>query len=128
MQDNLAYAPEAPPLPNSAARFALFFLRFYWLPLTVMVFLEAAQAACQILIPYAIKQIIDATTHFAGSFEDGLEVLRPSLILFASLSLGILIFSRASGTLLVIVGPSLRRRVRNTIYHFLQYHSQRFFI
>ncbi len=38
-----------------------------------------------------------------------------------------LIFSRASGSTLVMVGPSLRRRVRHSLYRYLQGHSQRYF-
>jgi ATP-binding cassette subfamily B protein len=47
---------------------------------------------------------------------------------FVSLNLGILVFSRSSGATLVMVGPALRRRVRNSLYRYLQSHSQRYFM
>jgi ATP-binding cassette subfamily B protein len=47
---------------------------------------------------------------------------------FVGLNVGILLFSRASGTVLVLVGPALRRRVRNSLYAYLQRHSQRYFM
>ena len=47
---------------------------------------------------------------------------------FVLLNLGILIFSRSSGALLVMVGPALRQRVRSSLYRYLQGHSQRYFM
>lgn len=93
-----------------------------------MFLLELGQAGCQIMIPYAIKKLIDV--HMAETLDSNVSIFahyREPLILFVSLSLGILIFSRASGAMLVMVGPSLRRKVRTDLYHYLQYHSQRFF-
>ncbi len=93
-----------------------------------MFLLELGQAGCQILIPYAIKKLIDV--HTLQAIDPNLslfEQYKEPLTLFVGLSIGILLFSRASGAMLVIVGPSLRRRVRVDLYHYLQYHSQRFF-
>ncbi|MCB0308252.1 MAG: ABC transporter ATP-binding protein [Bdellovibrionales bacterium] len=93
-----------------------------------MFIFETGQAFCQIMVPYAIKEIIDLGSTLRGSFSQALFQLKPALILFVSLSIGILFFSRASGALLVLVGPSMRRRVRRTIFNYLQFHSQTFFI
>jgi ATP-binding cassette, subfamily B, bacterial len=55
-------------------------------------------------------------------------VLADPMKFFVLLNLGILVFSRASGALLVITGPALRRRVRHGLYRYLQGHSQRYFM
>ncbi|MFT5427214.1 MAG: ATP-binding cassette subfamily B protein [Gammaproteobacteria bacterium] len=53
-------AGDAPPLSRSPWRFALYFyLKARYALLAIFVF-EAVQAACTILLPYAIKEIIDA--------------------------------------------------------------------
>lgn len=128
-QPNLiAQDPQAPVLPTKPFRLALYFLRYYWIGLVAMTFLETGQAVCQIMIPYAIKQLIDYGPTVTGTFVEAMVQLKPYLILFIGLSLGILFFSRASGFILVLIGPALRRRVRRTVFHYLQYHSQRFFI
>lgn len=119
---------EAPTLPNKPVRFATHFLKYYKWSLALMFVLELGQAACQIMIPYAVKKLIDV--HTLEKIDPNLslfEQYKDPLILFIGLSLGILFFSRASGAMLVMVGPSLRRRVRVDLYHYLQYHSQRFF-
>jgi ATP-binding cassette subfamily B protein len=128
MQQNLSIDPQAPRLPNTPFAFTLYFLKYYWHVLLLMVFLEAGQAICQISIPYAVKELIDNGGKVTGTFEEALVQLRPSLTFFLSLSIGVLLFSRASGSILVMLGPAIRRRVRKTIFHYLQYHSQRFFI
>ena len=46
-----------------------FFLGFYKWPLIAMALLELAQAACQILIPKALQQLIDSATQLAGTGE-----------------------------------------------------------
>lgn len=120
--------PQAPALPRNPFLFALHFIKNYWHLLLLMLALETGQAAFQILIPSAVREIIDTGSKLTGTFDEGMLALKPALIYFLLLCLGILIFSRASGSLLVIVGPLLRRKTRSTIYHYLQYHSHRFFI
>ncbi len=126
--NQIIHDPHAPHLPNTPFRFAAYFLKYYWHGLLGIWVCETSQAFCQIMIPYAIRELIDNGRQTTGAFGAALEQLRPSLTLFISLSLGILFFSRTSGSLLVIVGPALRRKVRQTIFHYLQFHSQRFFI
>ena len=89
----------------------------------LLIFLfEAGQAACQILLPFAIKEIIDSL----ALATSGGQVFKP-VYLFVALSFGILIFSRMSGALLVYVGPAMRKRSRAEIYKHLQHQSHRYF-
>ena len=93
-----------------------------------MFFMETGQAACQISISYALKALIDRGVQLQGSLAESFSALWPELSFFLWLCFGVLVFSRISGALLVLIGPSLRRLVRGTTYHYLQHHSQRFFI
>lgn len=62
MDTSLTIAEEAPRLSRSPWRFALhFYLKARLRLLAIFVF-EAAQAACTILLPYAVKEIIDAVS------------------------------------------------------------------
>ncbi len=93
-----------------------------------MVMLEAGQAACSILLPFAIKQIMDAVAEAQSLDISVWEQLENPLWLFGLLNLGIVLLSRASGAALVLIGPSLRRRVRRELFAYLQHHSQQFFL
>ncbi len=128
MDMTLAIAEDAPPLSRSPWRFALYFyLKSRYTLLAIFVF-EAAQAACTILLPYAIKEIIDAV-NLAN--QTGMEIFaatEDALILFALLNLGIVLFSRASGAMLVLTGPFLRAEIRKSLFSYLQHHSHRYFV
>src|SRR6187399_795313 len=126
----LAAPPDvAEELPHQPFRFVLHHLRYYRWILISIVLLELGQATCQILIPKAVQRIIDAATALGpGSTQSVWTALADPLKLFVLLNLGILIFSRASGSALVMVGPALRRRVRHSLYRYLQGHSQRYFM
>ena len=89
---------------------------------------EAAQATCTILLPYAVKQIIDAVTLANDTGADVFEATQSALILFGLLNLGIVLFSRASGAVLVMTGPRLRADIRKALFSYLQHHSHRYFI
>jgi ATP-binding cassette subfamily B protein len=93
-----------------------------------MVILEAFQAACTILLPFAIKQIMDAVALSQSSGTDVWLEVEGALWLFALLNLGIVLSSRASGAILVMFGPSLRRRIRRDLFAYLQHHSQNYFL
>jgi len=128
MDTRLTIAQSAPPLSRSPWRFALYFyLKARTTLLAIFVF-EAAQATCTILLPYAIKEIIDAVTLANSTGADIFEVTKDALILFALLNLGIVLFSRASGAALVMTGPYLRAEIRKSLFSFLQHHSHRYFI
>lgn len=92
-----------------------------------MLVLEASQAACSILLPYAIKKIMDAVALAQLHKTEIWSEVVPALWLFAGLNLGIVIFSRASGAMLVLLGPTLRMQVRRDLFSYLQGHSQRYF-
>ncbi len=109
-------------------RFALFFyLKARYALLAILVF-EAAQAACTILLPYAVKEIIDAVTLANETGAEIFSTSRDALLLFGLLNLGIVLFSRASGAVLVMTGPKLRAKIRQSLFSYLQNHSHRYFI
>ncbi len=128
MDTTLIRAKEAPQLSRSPWRFALYFYLKARLTLLVIFIFEAAQAACTILLPYAVKVIIDAVTQANESGADIFDAATDALILFAFLNLGIVLFSRASGAALVMTGPYLRAEIRKTLFSYLQHHSHRYFI
>ncbi|MEQ8496804.1 MAG: ABC transporter transmembrane domain-containing protein, partial [Gammaproteobacteria bacterium] len=120
--------PGAPALPRAPLGFCLRYARVYALFVVAMVVFEAGQSACSIMLPYAIKRIMDAVAAAQAAGDDVWVLVREPLWLFAGFNLGIVLFSRASGTLLVILGPELRRRVRRELFGYLQHHSQRYFM
>jgi ATP-binding cassette subfamily B protein len=128
--NDLAESREASEaLPAHPLRFVLYYLRFYKWPLLAMGMLELGQAACQILIPKAVQRLIDSAAALTADATGSVwTTLAGPMKFFVLLNLGILIFSRSSGALLVMVGPALRRRVRNSLYRYLQGHSHRYFM
>jgi ATP-binding cassette subfamily B protein len=128
METTLTIAEDAPRLSRSPWRFALYFYLKSRKTLAAIFVFEAAQAACTILLPYAVKEIIDAVTLANQSGVDIFTASRDALILFALLNLGIVLFSRASGTMLVLTGPFLRAEIRKSLFSYLQHHSHRYFI
>ena len=128
METSLTIAEEAPRLSRSPWRFALYFyLKSRNTLLGIFVF-EAAQAACTIMLPYAVKEIIDAVTLANQTGADIFDAAWDGLLLFALLNLGIVLFSRASGAMLVMTGPYLRAEIRKSLFSYLQHHSHRYFI
>ena len=121
-------ATEAPKLPTTAFAFCFRYIKTYLFSLLLMVILEASQAACSILLPFAIKQIMEAVALAQLLQVDVWEKVEQPLWLFGLLNLGIVLFSRMSGAMLVILGPSLRRQVRRELFAYLQHHSQRYFL
>ena len=128
MQDTLTIAEGAPRLSSSPFRFALQFYYQARLTLSGIFIFEAGQAACTIMMPYAIKEIIDAVTLANETGVDIFEATQDGLILFALLNLGIVLFSRASGAMLVLTGPRLRANIRKSLFSYLQHHSHRYFV
>jgi ATP-binding cassette subfamily B protein len=119
-------AADAPALPATTVRFILHCLAGFRGWVVLMAILETGQAASSILVPYAIKQIMDGVAHgMAGASI--LHALREPLLLFAGLNIAEILFSRASGAVLIIVGPRLRQRTTRSLYAYLQYHSARYF-
>ncbi|HSN24622.1 MAG TPA: ABC transporter ATP-binding protein, partial [Methylomicrobium sp.] len=90
-----------------------------------MLIFETGQAAASILVPYAIKAIMDGVEHLSGTSVLG--SLRGPLLLLAGLNVAEILFSRASGAVLIIMGPRLRQRTTKVMYAYLQYHAPRYF-
>ena len=118
-------AADAPPLPTGTAKFILYCLASFRGWFILMLMMETGQAAGSILVPYAIKAIMDGVAQ--GSDATMLESLRGPLLLLAGLNVAEILFSRASGAILIIVGPRLRQRTTKALYAYLQYHSPRYF-
>jgi len=93
-----------------------------------MLVLEGGQATCSILLPYAIKKIMDAVALAQQLKVDVWIEVEPALWLFGGLNLGIVLFSRASGAMLVLLGPTIRLQVRRELFNYLQGHSHRYFL
>jgi ATP-binding cassette subfamily B protein len=128
MDTTLTIAEDAPRLSRSPWRFALYFYLKSRNTLAAIFVFEAAQAACTILLPYAVKEIIDAVTLANQTDADIFAASKDGLVLFALLNLGIVLFSRASGAMLVLTGPYLRAEIRKSLFSYLQHHSHRYFI
>ena len=128
MESTLIIASGAPRLSRSPWRFALYFYLQSRYTLAAIFVFEALQATCTILLPYAIKEIIDAVTLAHRTGADIFVTARYGLIVFALLNLGIVLFSRASGAMLVLTGPKLRREIRRTLFSYIQHHSHSYFI
>nr|WP_238527259.1 ABC transporter ATP-binding protein [Methylomonas methanica] len=91
-----------------------------------MMIMEAGQAAGSILVPYAIKALMDAVA--AHPAADTLwEAFKQPLVLLIGLNVAEILFSRGSGALLIIMGPRLRQRTSQLLYAYLQQHSPRYF-
>jgi ATP-binding cassette subfamily B protein len=128
LDSQIQQADEAPPLPGTPLEFCLRYGQVYRFAFAVMVLFEAAQATCSMLLPYAIKQIMDAVEVAEKLGNDVWTTVENPLWLFALFNLGIVVFSRASGAILVVLGPALRRRIRRELFAYLQHHSQRYFL
>ena len=128
MDESFTIAEGAPALSRSPWRFALHFYLKARIAIAAIFVFEAGQAACTILLPYAVKEIIDAVTLANETGADVFDATRDALILFGLLNLGIVLFSRASGAVLVMTGPRLRADIRKSLFRYLQYHSHRYFI
>ena len=118
-------APDAPSLPTGTIRFILHCLARFKGWIILMLLMETGQAAGGILVPYAIKEIMDAVAQ--GEGRPLLENLREPLFLLAGLNLAEILFSRASGAILIIMGPRLRQYTTKALYAYLQYHAPRYF-
>lgn len=112
-------------LPDTPFRFILhFFATYKWWYLAMMLF-EALNAACGILIPYAVALIIKGVGgHTAGAGWRG--DLQTPLMLFVVFSCGEVLFGRMAGAIQIRVGPRQRQNVTRNSYHYLQYHSHRY--
>ena len=120
--------PPAPRLPEMPLAFVLHFVRVYWPAVLAVALLECGQSTSAILMPYAIKQIMDTVAAAQANGRDIWQMIADPLWFFAALNLGVVLFSRGSGVILVMLGPALRRRIRRQLFAYLQHHSQRYFL
>ncbi len=128
MESVFTTAEQAPKLSSSPWRFALHFYGKIRFSLMAIFLFEAAEAFCSIMLPYAIKEIIDAVTLAKESGADVFNTTYDALVLFGLLNLGIVLSSRASGAVLVMNGPRLRATIKKSLFSYLQHHSHRYFI
>ncbi|MGR9087861.1 MAG: ABC transporter ATP-binding protein [Gammaproteobacteria bacterium] len=117
---------EIPRLPDGTVRFVLYCLSQFKVWIVLMLLFEMGQAAGNILVPYAIKTIMDGVAHPISGMSL-LETLEKPLWLLAGLNLAEIVFSRASGAVLITMGPRLRQRTTQSMFAYLQHHSPRYF-
>ncbi|GAB4275295.1 MAG: ABC transporter ATP-binding protein [Methylomicrobium sp.] len=120
-------AGEAPKLPAGTVKFILYCIAQFRGLFVLMLLLETGQAACNILVPYAIKAIMDGVAQLPAASGPVLETLQKPLLLLAGLAVAEILFSRASGALLIVIGPRLRQLTSRQLFTYLQYHSVRYF-
>jgi ATP-binding cassette subfamily B protein len=120
-------APGAPPLPATPVRFVLHFVarRRWWF--LALIFLEAANATCNISIPLALGRITRAVTHAESQSLALVDALTGPLVLFLGLGLGEVLFGAISRNLHMRIGPRQRQEVTREVYAYLQHHSHRYF-
>jgi ATP-binding cassette subfamily B protein len=119
-------AADVQKLPTSTIKFIWHCVADFRALLFLMLFLEAGQAAGNILVPYAVKAIMDGVAN-APKVGEVMDYLRGPLILLAGLNVAEILFSRASGAVLNTVGPRLRQSTARALFAYLQYHSPRYF-
>lgn len=127
-QSKTARSPATEPsvLPDGTIRFVWHCLSQFKTWIVLMLFFELGQAIGNILVPYAIKKIMDGVTHPVSNGSLWTDLEKP-LWLLAALNLSEILFSRASGAVLITMGPRLRQHTAKSLYAYLQYHSPRFF-
>jgi len=120
-------APGTPALPATPFRFICYFVaRYRWWYLGMLLF-ETANATCGILIPYALARIIKNVTTAQETSMAVVAHLQGPLLLFVALCVGELVFGRLAGAIQIRLGPRQRQSVTRVVYHYLQYHSYRYF-
>jgi ATP-binding cassette subfamily B protein len=120
-------APQAPRLPAAPFRFIWHFAVQYRWWYVVLILFETANATCGIMLPYAVSTIIKGVTATRDHSAGLISALRTPLMLFVGFSIGEVIFGRIAGGIQVRLGPRQRQNVTRSIYHYLQYHSHRYF-
>jgi ATP-binding cassette subfamily B protein len=126
-RQNFQRAPGAPRLPHTPFRFICHFVaRYRWWYLAMILF-ETANATCGIMIPYALSTIIKGVTAAHDHSRALVAALQAPRLLFIAFSIGEVVFGRIAGGIQIRLGPRQRQNVTRSIYHYLQYHSHRYF-
>jgi ATP-binding cassette subfamily B protein len=119
-------AASAPPLPTKTVSFILYCVKQFRGWIALMLVLEIGQAAGSILVPYAIKTLMDGVAQHSGEVPVW-EAFKQPMLLLIGLNVLEIVFSRGSGAVLIIMGPRLRQRTSRLMYAYLQQHSPRYF-
>jgi ATP-binding cassette, subfamily B, bacterial len=119
-------APGSPDLPATPLRFIWYVTGRYRVWYVTMVFLEAINATCGIMIPYGISQVIRTVTGVKEYTDAVTDQLERALVLFTVLAIGEVLFGRLSGAIQIRLGPKQRQHVTRALYHYLQHHSHTF--
>lgn len=120
-------APGTPPLPDTPFRFICYFVaRYRWWYLGMLA-AETLNATCGIMLPYALARIIKAVTSAPTQSVALVERLHAPVLLFVAFSLGEVVCGRLAGGIQIRLGPRQRQQVTRQVYHYLQYHSHRYF-
>jgi ATP-binding cassette subfamily B protein len=120
-------APGAPRLPSTPFRFICHFAAMYRWWYVVLILFETANATCGIMLPYAVSTIIKGVTASKDHSSALIAALHTPLMLFIGFSIGEVVCGRIAGGIQVRLGPRQRQNVTRSIYHYLQYHSHRYF-
>ena len=118
---------KTPQLPNKILPFVWYFIRMFWLILALMLLLEAGQATFTILLADGIRTLLDATNTLSPQ-ADIYQSLRTPILIFIGYNVGMILCARSSGALLVTIGPKMRAKIKETLFAYLQHHSQRYFM
>jgi ATP-binding cassette subfamily B protein len=118
-------AAAAPHLPNRTGQFILYCLRHFQGWMILMIIMETGQAIGHIMVPYAIKTLMDSVAKLTQTTD--LQSLHTPFLLLLGLTVAEIIFSRASGAILVSVGPKIRQRTAHNLYTYMQYHAPHYF-
>src|ERR1700722_15305690 len=112
-------------LPSTPIRFILHFIRRYRIWYVTIALFETLNSACLLLTPYAMGRIISAVAHTA---QPGYAAsLKHAATMFIALTLGEVVFSRASGALQMMLMPRQRHAVTRSLYSYVQGHSHSYF-
>jgi len=87
---------------------------------------ETGNAACGILLPYALGRIITHVTRSQAPPSTILTTLAGPIVLFALLCLGELVCGRISSAVQLRVAPRQRQYVARSLFHHLHRHSHRY--
>jgi ATP-binding cassette subfamily B protein len=120
-------APGTPPLPATPLRFIWHFIAQYPVRYAAMVLFEGGNAACGILIPYALGKIIRSVTQAHGSTASVVAALHRPLAWFVTLGLAEVVLGRLAGAVQIRLGPRQRQNVTRQIHRYLQNHCHHYF-
>ena len=117
--------PPAPP--NKPLPFAWRFVRRGWWIFLLMALLTAGGATFNMFLSYGIKELMEGVENAQGQ-ANIFQAVQPALWLFVGINLGMIACDRLTGLLLIYIGPKTRAYIRETLFDYLQHHSQKYFM